>query len=134
MRSCRVCTCDLTAENEVKNSGPICKTCKQAQVQEFKLANPKKPLLYDAKSRARRKGVPFDLTDNDFEIPEVCPVFGIPIYKGEGKASDNSPTLDRIIPELGYVPGNVECISMRANRLKNNATADEIRMLYDYYC
>ena len=39
---------------------------------------------------------------------------------------DNSPTLDRIVPELGYVPGNVAVISWKANRLKGNNTDPEL--------
>jgi len=43
-----------------------------------------------------------------------------------------SPTLDRFIPELGYIPGNVDIISHRANALKSNATLEEVQMLADY--
>lgn len=37
--------------------------------------------------------------------------------------------MDRVIPELGYVKGNVEIISYRANRLKNDATYHELRAI-----
>lgn len=50
-------------------------------------------------------------------IPETCPVLGIPLTIG-GKRSPSSPSLDRIDPALGYVPGNIRVISDRANRLK----------------
>jgi hypothetical protein len=40
--------------------------------------------------------------------------------------------LDRIIPELGYVPGNVKIISMRANRIKTNATIEDIKNVLLY--
>jgi hypothetical protein len=36
--------------------------------------------------------------------------------------SANSPSLDRIVPEVGYIDGNVRVISDRANRLKSNRT------------
>jgi hypothetical protein len=83
-------------------------------------------MISDAKRRAERQKVPFNLKPEDFEIPIVCPVFGIPLFHGQGQAGDNSPTLDRIIPALGYVPGNVLIISNRANRIKTNATPLEI--------
>lgn len=35
---------------------------------------------------------------------------------------DTSPTLDKIRPMKGYVPGNIAVISSRANRIKNNET------------
>ena len=40
--------------------------------------------------------------------------------------TDDSPSLDRIVPELGYVTSNVRVISWRANAIKRNACADEI--------
>jgi len=53
-------------------------------------------------------------------VPEFCPVLGIKIVpgrQGKGKATeDNSPSLDKFIPEKGYVPGNIAVISWRANR------------------
>ena len=36
------------------------------------------------------------------------------------------PSLDRIIPAKGYVPGNVIWISTMANTIKQSATANEI--------
>jgi hypothetical protein len=51
---------------------------------------------------------------------------------GKGRPSDNSITLDKIDPKLGYAAGNVALISWRANRLKSNATPDELQQLADY--
>jgi len=42
---------------------------------------------------------------------------------------DNSPSLDKLIPELGYVKGNITVMSVRANRIKNDATRQEIELL-----
>lgn len=90
-------------------------------------------MLRSAKGRATKSGVPFSISEQDISIPHSCPVLDIPILVGQSKASDNSPSLDRIMPAMGYVPGNVEVISMRANRIKNDATPDELRMVADYY-
>jgi hypothetical protein len=84
-------------------------------------------LLTLCKRRARDVGVPFDICRADIVIPSVCPVLGIPISVGDGKIHQGSPTLDRIIQELGYVRGNVAVISHRANLLKNNAEPDELK-------
>lgn len=46
---------------------------------------------------------------------------------------DHTPTLDRIIPKLGYVPGNVIIVSARANRIRNDATVDELYKVYKFY-
>jgi hypothetical protein len=83
-------------------------------------------LVAAAKSRARRKRLPFALTAADIEIPTHCPALGVLMAINEGGPGDNSPTLDRIVPELGYVPGNVVVISNLANRIKNSATSHQV--------
>lgn len=65
-------------------------------------------------------------------MPTICPVLGIPLVLGQGKLHDNSPTLDRIIPELGYVKGNVKVISYKANRIKNNGTLADLEAVIRY--
>jgi hypothetical protein len=82
-------------------------------------------MLTDAKARARRDGVPFDLKKGDVHLPTHCPVLGILLGKGTPNNHNNSPSLDRINPTLGYVKGNVAVISHKANRLKGEATADD---------
>lgn len=93
--------------------------------------NPKRSMTQRAKTRASKAGVSFSITEDCFEIPEYCPVLGIKLEHSRGSKGyeDNSPSLDRIKPELGYVPGNVAIISMRANRLKNDGTLEEFRKL-----
>jgi hypothetical protein len=63
---------------------------------------------------------------DDVVVPDRCPVLGIPLVVGVGVVGPNSPTLDKIIPALGYVPGNVVVISHRANSIKHNATSTEL--------
>ena len=92
----------------------------------------KKAMVKEAKKRAKRQGVPFNLTEADIHIPKRCPVLGIPLAFNKGRAQHNSPSLDKIIPRLGYVPGNVVVMSNRANRLKNDATFSEIEKLYEW--
>lgn len=81
-------------------------------------------LTWSAKRHARDKGVPFDLTDDYVKSlwpdDDKCPVLGINLLFGKGRMGPNSPSIDRLIPELGYVRGNVAIISMRANRIKSS--------------
>lgn len=89
----------------------------------------------DAKKRAKKQNVPFDIEPSDIIIPEICPAIGIPLIRqrGKGKPSDNSPTLDKIIPEKGYVRDNIIVVSYKANSMKRNATLEEVFMLADFY-
>lgn len=89
-------------------------------------------LLENAQRRAKRAGLPFELSVADVVIPDACPVLGIPLVVGNKRRHDNSPTIDRVVPEKGYVPGNVAVISWRANRIKNNGTAEEHRRIAAY--
>ena len=60
-------------------------------------------------------------------IPELCPVFGTPLVGGlNGHPEHNSPSLDRLDPEKGYTMDNVVIISMLANRIKQDATSDQV--------
>lgn len=99
--------------------------------QRLRWANPERTLLRNAKGRAKLKGLPFDLTLQDITIPERCPVFDIPIIIG-GECKENSPSLDRVSPKLGYIKGNVRVISWKANRKKQDSTIDELEKIIAY--
>lgn len=86
-------------------------------------------ILYYTRFRAEKKGIPFNLTLEDIHLPEFCPVLGIRLQFGGGPQQDSSPSIDRIIPKLGYVRGNVVVISHRANRLKGDATYTELERI-----
>lgn len=91
--------------------------------------NPEKQMLHSARVNAKRGGFPCTITVADLAIPELCPLLGIRLERHAGVRTDASPSLDKIRPELGYVRGNVWVISWRANRLKNNATLQELQTL-----
>lgn len=90
-------------------------------------------LLGQARKRAAASSLPFNLEATDIIVPEFCPVLGLPLkISEEGRWTDNSPSLDRFTPSLGYVKGNVRVISWRANRIKCDATVEEVRALLAY--
>ena len=66
-------------------------------------------------------------------VPEYCPILGIKLKSGKESSIDSSPSLDRIIPEMGYVRGNVHVISNKANTIKNNASPEEIMKVAIYF-
>lgn len=94
--------------------------------------NPKKYMIQGARQRAKEKGVPFDLTENDIVIPTHCPVLGHELKISDGRPSAHSPSIDRITPEKGYVKNNIQIISWRANDIKGNATIEELKKLIEY--
>lgn len=83
-------------------------------------------MLARAKHRAKRFGIKFNIELPDIVIPALCPVLGIPLYRGKKGNCPNAPSLDRIDPLRGYVKGNVRVISQRANLLKSNASELEL--------
>lgn len=106
----------------------------RAQNEKFRRNNPKSYMLSRAKNRAKTLGLPFDITPDDIVIPEFCPVFtDLRLEFSSGPTRpDNSPSLDRVQPHLGYVKGNIRVISMKANRIKSNASLDEISAIFHY--
>lgn len=95
-----------------------------------------KHTLSQAKRRALKDGRDFDITIEDLlPLPEVCPVLGIQInYSGTQSKGfvDNSPSIDRIDSSKGYIKGNVQIISWRANRVKSDASVEELEAVIKY--
>lgn len=90
----------------------------------YRRNNRVKNALQQASYRAKDKGLPFNLTeDNAPEVPKMCPVLGVELAWDSG---DATPSLDRIRPYEGYVVGNVRWISDRANRLRRDAAPEEL--------
>lgn len=83
-------------------------------------------LFREALKRSKFKQIPFDISVSDINVPFECPALGIPIIVGNKTKQDNSPTLDRLVPSLGYVKGNIAVISSKANNIKSNAHFSEI--------
>ncbi len=102
---------------------------------KWERANPERAYLSKLRGTAKARGVKFNLTLEDIKIPKRCPVLGIPlrIFAGILKHHpDDAVSFDRVNPKRGYVKGNVRAISWRANRIKSNATARELRAIAAY--
>ena len=108
----------------------ICTKCYNKQVHESK--DYVGILINSARVRAKKNGLPFTITREDVIIPDVCPVFGIKLERGSVKNRESSPSLDKLIPELGYVRGNIAVISWLANNIKNRGTAEQHRRIADW--
>lgn len=108
----------------------VCKECrKPLSTATWNKTSEEYKIWHRAKSRATKKGLEFNLEISDIIIPEVCPVFGIPFDK---TSKDYTYSIDRIDPNKGYVKGNVAIISNKANRIKSDASLEEILQVVDY--
>jgi hypothetical protein len=106
--------------------------------QEKALEFYKRHRLNNLRTRCKKAGLPFNLTIEDFNFPKVCPALGIPLEKTFNKDSrcvsnENTPSLDRIVPELGYVKGNIVIVSKKANTMKSNGNWQDLQKLADFY-
>ncbi len=84
-----------------------------------------------ARRNSKRRGEECNLEIEDIVIPEYCPLLGIKLDTSSGSKQDTSPSVDRIDSSKGYTRENVWIISQRANRIKNNSTIEELRMIYE---
>jgi hypothetical protein len=114
---CRACNNTNSREHYVKNHEHI-KTYRKSKQNEATLSSIKK--------RAKQKGLEFDLEIEDI-LGTTCPVFGIELQRGSKQGpSDYAPSVDRIDNSKGYVKGNVQVLSNLANKMKTNATPEQL--------
>ena len=62
-------------------------------------------------------------------IPLHCPCCGKEFNRVN---KEDHLSLDRLIPERGYVPGNVTWMCVRCNRIKNDASLEELEMVVNH--
>jgi len=98
-----------------------------------------KAAMQYAKARARKQNVPCDLTIEYLKslVVSHCPITQEPLdwemrQVINGHPTPRSPSLDKIIPSLGYVPGNCAFLSHRGNAIKSNGTMEEHSRVIDY--
>ena len=100
---------------------------KQRRLQE-RISNPCSYMLRTKRNECKKFGIEFSLELSDLSpLPKVCPVLGLTLnyIVTSGRPEDNSPSIDRVNNSFGYVHGNVQVISNRANRLKSDGTREE---------
>ena len=98
---------------------------------KYAVEHPEKILLLSAQNRSKKKGTPCTIEETDINIPKLCPVFKEPLEKefrpsGKKGASPYAASLDRIDNSKGYIKGNIQVISNKANTMKGNATPEEL--------
>ena len=103
-----------------------CRKCINAWMREHYHKDPVWSMLRRAKARAAKEGFDFNLEAADISpLPAICPVLGYQLRISVTAQDTHAYSLDRIDNTKGYVRGNVAVMSYKANRLKNDGTAEE---------
>lgn len=107
--------------------------------QKYKFIDYLKFLLESCIYRAKKNNIPYDSIKNLCEhlkpiYSEMkCECCKKELVSNDKRHKHNSPSIDRIIPELGYVVGNVAILCWECNRLKNNATPEKLFQIATWY-
>jgi hypothetical protein len=99
---------------------------------ESRARNYKTVLFKSAQIRANKKGIEFSIIKKDIIIPEICPILKKPLKVGNKNNYSFSPSLDRLDNTKGYTKDNTIVISIKANRIKNSATLQELKLFANW--
>lgn len=144
MKKCRVCNIEKEFSefpirsingNEIhyRNECKLCKSLNDSfSHQKNRVAKPEKAIFFSTKRRAKIEGINFNLEESDIFIPDKCPILDIKLQMHSDYARDNSPSIDRLIPNKGYIKGNCFIISYKANRMKQDNSLEDLEKIVKY--
>jgi hypothetical protein len=79
---------------------------------------------------AATRGVEHSICIQDIPTPEFCCYLKLKLVYRENPGKKirtfDTASIDRIDSTKGYIPGNIQIISDLANRMKQNATIDQM--------
>lgn len=158
VKRCVQCLVDIVYPDNINPSNYrkykyICRTCSnKIKYQQEKIRRQNKKvgssqhiadMLDNTRSGAKRRGIEFSLTKKDIKITEFCPILNIKyelnkknVTWGTEKGQNNwcnSPSIDRIDNNKGYIKDNIIIVSLMANSIKNQATPDQIQKVATFY-
>lgn len=100
---------------------------KREESRLWKQNNPVMNIWSNAKYRAKKVGLEFNLDPTDIVIPEVCPYLGVTLTSEKLRGHlESHMSLDRVDSTKGYIKGNVEVISYKANVMKQDASKEQL--------
>lgn len=129
---CPICNLDRDigrfSHGPNRPSGKICNSCRRKK--EKKSVGNFMMRLYEIKRRSKIFNIPFNLTKEHIE--EIwtgkCAISGKEL-DFDSRDPEHCPQLDKIVPEIGYVMGNVCWLSAKYNRLKSNMNSEDARLI-----
>lgn len=95
-------------------------------------ANRENNLVTQARYRAKKKGIAFNLAPEDLQgRVKFCERTGIALTRNIGRRGPGpfSPTLDRIDPSKGYTKENIQIVCNGYNSLKGSGTSEDALLI-----
>lgn len=138
MKTCSLCGVEKPLHEFYRNRCGTHASCKPCYIQrnkeyqaKYRAGNRFAIRLRSCRARALEKNLQFNLTTDYLESiwTGVCPAFGVSLSIDAKRGEPGHAQLDRVDPGKGYVAGNVEWLSERANRIKDNATVDDLERI-----
>lgn len=138
---CKSCGLSKECGDYYKNRSGFHAVCKECYIERNKVYQEKyrKGIPIDIRyrklqQRAKAKGIPFDVDPEHLESlwTGVCPVFGFDLELNVDRGNPKAAEVDRIDPKEGYVKGNVTWLSARANRIKSDASLEELERIVEW--
>jgi len=131
--SCKTCMTTYRQQNKEK-SKLYMRSLREFDNEKVKLTrnksyrntSPLEKILRQSKHRAKAKYIEFDIELKDLTLPTKCPYLKVPFIIGTKDNYEYTHSIDRIDNNKGYIKGNVEIITKKANSMKNNASAEEL--------
>ena len=138
MKTCSKCkekkpeTTEFFPTREKGNFRADCRDCYYAYRESMRDNYTKTNMIKEARNRAKAKGLEFNLNSKNIVWPTHCPILGIKLEHNKGISKDNSYTIDRIDNTRGYTLDIIQIISMIANKIKTNATPEQVYTVGKY--
>lgn len=134
---CRSCDLEYQKERRIKNKDKVLEYSKNYQANRRKDFDFRLQMLLNAsKQRSKKKARENTLTIQDikdaFPKDGMCPIFGIKMVFGDAGFRENSPSIDRLDSTKGYTKDNIQIISWKANRIKKDASIQELELILAY--
>lgn len=110
-----------------------CTTITSRESRRRQRANdPALSMFAEARRRASRDGLEFSIQKSDIVVTDKCPCCNVSMAVSKMNKSRNSPSLDRLDNNIGYVASNITVICWRCNKIKGDATASELHAVANW--
>lgn len=115
-----------------------CSPCTNASSRAWAENNPFETIWLQAVKRHKQLGLPESTCVTVAALIELLNGFcgccgnGIMLRAPGGKSAKNAAHLDKIVPELGYIPSNCIWLCAKCNRMKQDHTVESVFKLWEW--